>query len=166
STAQNIAFVSSFNTDNTNEPVSTTASVSAVSAMIPISPLPNVDSLSNDGKKHRASCKTKPVSSINQPLYRLHMDLSGPTFVKSLNKKIYCPVVTDDYSRFTWVFFLATKDETSPIHKTIITGLENQHSLKVKVIRSDNGTEFKNNDLNQFCGMKGIKREFSVPRTP
>nr|GEW64800.1 hypothetical protein [Tanacetum cinerariifolium] len=45
-------------------------------------------------------------------------------------------------------------------------GLENQLSLKVKVIRSDNGTEFKNNDLNQFCGMKGIKREFIVPRTP
>nr|GEU82797.1 putative ribonuclease H-like domain-containing protein [Tanacetum cinerariifolium] len=72
----------------------------------------------------------------------------------------------DDYSRFTWVFFLATKDETSPILKTFIIGLENQLSLKVKVIRSDNGTEFKNNDLNQFCGVKGIKREFSVPRTP
>nr|GEV88225.1 hypothetical protein [Tanacetum cinerariifolium] len=43
---------------------------------------------------------------------------------------------------------------------------ENQLSLKVKVIRSDNETEFKNNDLNQFCGMKGIKKEFSVPRTP
>nr|GEU41477.1 hypothetical protein [Tanacetum cinerariifolium] len=57
-------------------------------------------------------------------------------------------------------------DETSPILKTFITGLENQLSLKVKVIRSDNGTEFKKNDLNQFCGMKGIKREFSVPRTP
>nr|GEU52284.1 hypothetical protein [Tanacetum cinerariifolium] len=55
------------------------------------------------------------------------------------------------------VFFLATKDETSPIFKTFITGLENQLSLKVKVIRSDNGTEFKNHDLNQFCGLKGIK---------
>nr|GEV79457.1 putative ribonuclease H-like domain-containing protein [Tanacetum cinerariifolium] len=118
------------------------------------------------GKQHRASCKTKPVSSVEQPLYRLHMDLFGPTFVKSLNKKSYCLVVTDDYSRLTWVFFLATKDATSPILKTVITGLENQLSLKVKLIRSDNGTEFKNNDLNQFCGMKGIKREFSVPRTP
>nr|GEZ61035.1 ribonuclease H-like domain-containing protein [Tanacetum cinerariifolium] len=39
------------------------------------------------GKQHRASCKTKPVSSVNQPLFRLHMDLFGPTFVKSLNKK-------------------------------------------------------------------------------
>nr|GEV62424.1 ribonuclease H-like domain-containing protein [Tanacetum cinerariifolium] len=118
------------------------------------------------GKQHRASCKTKPVSSVDQPLYRLHMDLFGHTFVKSLNKKSYCLVVTDDYSRFTWVFLLATKDETSPILKTFITGLENQLSLKVKVIRSDNGTEFKNNDLNQLCGMKGSKREFSVPRTP
>nr|GEY48790.1 hypothetical protein [Tanacetum cinerariifolium] len=118
------------------------------------------------GKKHRASYKTKPISSVNQPLQRIHIDLFGPTFVKSLNKKSYCLVVTDDSSRFTWVFFLATKDETSPILKTFITGLENQLSLKVKIIRSDNGTEFKNNDLNQFCGMKGIKREFSVPRTP
>nr|GEV81536.1 retrovirus-related Pol polyprotein from transposon TNT 1-94 [Tanacetum cinerariifolium] len=118
------------------------------------------------GKQHRASCKTKPVSSVNQPLYRLHMDLFGPTFVKIPNKKSYCLVVTDDYSTFTWVFFLATKDETSPILKTFITGLENQLSLKVKVIRSDNGTEFKNNDLNQFFKMKGIKREFSVPKTP
>nr|GEY38642.1 hypothetical protein [Tanacetum cinerariifolium] len=59
-----------------------------------------------------------------------------------------------------------TADETSPILKSFITGLENQLSLKVKVIHNDNGTEFKNTDLNQFCGLKGIKREFSVPRTP
>nr|GEU32776.1 hypothetical protein [Tanacetum cinerariifolium] len=51
------------------------------------------------GKQNRASCKTKPVSSVSQPLQKLHMDLSGPTFVKSLNKKSYCLVVTDDYSR-------------------------------------------------------------------
>nr|GEV99265.1 putative ribonuclease H-like domain-containing protein [Tanacetum cinerariifolium] len=118
------------------------------------------------GKQRRASCKTKLVSSVDQPLFRLHMDLFGHTFVKSLNKKSYCLVITDDYSRFTWAFFLATKDKTSPILKTFITGLENQLSLNVKVIRSDNGTEFKNFDLNQFCGIKGIKREFSVPRTP
>nr|GEV67153.1 hypothetical protein [Tanacetum cinerariifolium] len=84
------------------------------------------------GKQHRASCKTKPVSSIDQPLFRLHMDLFGPTFVKSPNKKSYCLVITNDYSRFTWVFFLASKDETTPILKTFLTGLENQLSLKVK----------------------------------
>nr|GEX13362.1 putative ribonuclease H-like domain-containing protein [Tanacetum cinerariifolium] len=117
------------------------------------------------GKQHRASCKTKPVSSVSQPLQRIHMDLFGLTFVKSLNKKSYCLVITDDYSRFSWVFFLATKDETSTILKTFITGIENQINHKVKIIRSNNGTEFKNHDLNQLCGMKGIKREFSVART-
>nr|GEZ53588.1 putative ribonuclease H-like domain-containing protein [Tanacetum cinerariifolium] len=76
------------------------------------------------GKQYRASCKTKPDSSIDQPLFRLHMDLFGPTFAKSLNKKSYYLVITDAYSRFTWMFFLATKDETSLILKTFITGLE------------------------------------------
>nr|GEV48571.1 putative ribonuclease H-like domain-containing protein [Tanacetum cinerariifolium] len=118
------------------------------------------------GKQHRASCKTKPVSSIDQPLFRLHMDLFRPTFVKIMNKKSYCLVITGDYIRFTWVFFLAPKDETSPILKTFITGLENQLSIKVKVIKSDNETEFKNSGLNQFYGLKGIKTEFSVPKTP
>nr|GEX24882.1 hypothetical protein [Tanacetum cinerariifolium] len=118
------------------------------------------------GKQPRAFCKTKPVSSVDQPLYMQHMDLFRSTFVKSPNKKSYCLVITNDNSRLTWVFFLATKDETSPILKTFITGLENQFSLKVKVIRSDNETKFKNHNLNQFCRMKGIKKEFSVPRTP
>nr|GFC37292.1 putative ribonuclease H-like domain-containing protein [Tanacetum cinerariifolium] len=89
-----------------------------------------------------------------------------PTFVKSLSKKSYCLVITNDYSRFSWVFFLASKDETPSVLKTLIIDLENLLSLTVKIIRCDNGTEFKNADLNQFCGLKGIKREFSVPRTP
>ncbi|GJZ40657.1 retrovirus-related pol polyprotein from transposon TNT 1-94 [Tanacetum coccineum] len=81
-------------------------------------------------------------------------------------KKMYCLVVTDDFSSFSWVFFLATKDETSEILKTFIIGIENLIDLKVKVIRCDNRTEFKNRVINQFCEMKGIKIEFSVARTP
>ncbi|GJZ81219.1 putative ribonuclease H-like domain-containing protein [Tanacetum coccineum] len=118
------------------------------------------------GKQHKASCKAKLVNSISKPLHMLHMDLFGPINVKSLMKKSYCLVVTDDFSRFSWVFFLATKDETSGILKTFITKIENQLDYKVKVIRSDNGTEFKNSVMNQFCEMKGIKREFSIARTP
>ncbi|GJZ38130.1 putative ribonuclease H-like domain-containing protein, partial [Tanacetum coccineum] len=109
------------------------------------------------GKQHRASCKSKTVSSISQPLQMLHMDLFGPTFVKSLMKKMYCLVVTDDFSRFSWVFFLATKDETSEILKTFITGIENLIDLRVKVIRCDNGTEFKNRVMNQFCEIKVLR---------
>nr|GFC95955.1 putative ribonuclease H-like domain-containing protein [Tanacetum cinerariifolium] len=69
------------------------------------------------GTQPKPSCKTKTVSSISQPLQMLHMDFFGPTFVKTLMKKMYCLVVTDDYSRFSWVFFLATKDETNRILK-------------------------------------------------
>ncbi|GJS88210.1 putative ribonuclease H-like domain-containing protein [Tanacetum coccineum] len=107
------------------------------------------------GKQHRASCKSKTENSISLPLHLLHMDLFGPTFVKSLMKKMYCLVVTDDYSRFTWVFFLATKDETSGILKSFITGIENLVDHKVKVIRCDNGTEFKKENEMWFCEMKG-----------
>ncbi|GJU37594.1 retrovirus-related pol polyprotein from transposon TNT 1-94 [Tanacetum coccineum] len=90
------------------------------------------------GKQHRASCKTKAFSPITKPLFMLHMDLFGPTFVSSLMHKKYCLVVTDDYSRFSWVFFLRTKDET----------------------------KFKNHVMDEFCREKGIKREYSVARTP
>nr|GEY26751.1 hypothetical protein [Tanacetum cinerariifolium] len=91
----------------------------------------------------------------------LDHDSSASKFLKRLDH-----VDALGRSKFTWVFFLATKDETSSILKTFITGLENKLSLKVKVIKRDNGTEFKNSDLNQLCDLKGIKREFSVPRTP
>ncbi|GKA04236.1 ribonuclease H-like domain-containing protein [Tanacetum coccineum] len=63
-------------------------------------------------------------------------------------------------------FLLATKDETSGILKSLITGIENLVDHKVKVIRCYNGTEFKNREMNQFCEMKGILRQFSVLRTP
>ncbi|GJY24265.1 putative ribonuclease H-like domain-containing protein [Tanacetum coccineum] len=118
------------------------------------------------GKQHKASCKTKLVSSISQPLQMLHMDLFGQTSVRSINHKTYCLVVTDDFSRFSWVFFLATKSETSGILKKFITEIENKLNHKVKVIRSNNGTKFKNREMDEFCGQKGIKREYSVARTP
>ncbi|GJS49640.1 putative ribonuclease H-like domain-containing protein [Tanacetum coccineum] len=59
-----------------------------------------------------------------------------------------------DYSRFSYVFFLATKDETSGILKSFTTEVENLIDQRVKVIRCDNGTEFKNKEMNQFCKRK------------
>nr|GEX78404.1 ribonuclease H-like domain-containing protein [Tanacetum cinerariifolium] len=78
---------------------------------------------------------------------------------------MYRLVVKDDYSRFTWVFFLATKDETSGILKSFIIRIENLVDHKVKVIRCDNETKFKKKEMNQFCEMKGILRQFSVAKT-
>nr|GFA16492.1 ribonuclease H-like domain-containing protein [Tanacetum cinerariifolium] len=74
-------------------------------------------------------------------------------------------VVTDDFSRFTWTFFLRTKDETSSILRNFITEIENLKDLKVKIIRCDNGGEFKNKEMHEFCTKKGIRREFSIART-
>ncbi|GJU72736.1 putative ribonuclease H-like domain-containing protein [Tanacetum coccineum] len=118
------------------------------------------------GKQHKASCKTKIQNSITQPLFMLHMGLFGLTSMSSLMNKKYCLVVIDDYSRFTLVFFLATKDETSGILKRFITEIENLVDKKVKIIRCDNGTEFKNRVMSEFCEKKGIKKEFSIARTP
>ncbi|GKA65402.1 ribonuclease H-like domain-containing protein [Tanacetum coccineum] len=116
------------------------------------------------GKQHKASYKTKTVSSICKPLQLLHMDLFGPVSVRSINRKSYCLVVTDDFSRFSWVFFLATKDETPEILKNFITGTQNQSDDKVKTIKSDNGTEFKNRIMNEFYTMKGRKPTLSFMR--
>nr|GEX97785.1 putative ribonuclease H-like domain-containing protein [Tanacetum cinerariifolium] len=68
--------------------------------------------------------------------------------------------------RFTWVFFLATKDETSEILKNFIKEIKNLVDRKVKIIRCDNETVFKNKVMDDFCREKGIKREYNVARTP
>ncbi|KAI3681921.1 hypothetical protein L6452_36728 [Arctium lappa] len=65
------------------------------------------------GKQHKTSHKTKEINSISSCLQLLHKDLFGPSNVMSIGKKSYCLVIVDDYSRFTWVYFLRTKDETS-----------------------------------------------------
>nr|GEZ76189.1 retrovirus-related Pol polyprotein from transposon TNT 1-94 [Tanacetum cinerariifolium] len=63
-------------------------------------------------------------------------------------------------------FFLKSKDETSGVLKKFITEIENLKDLKVKIIRCDNGGEFRDKEMNDFCSQKGIKREFSNARTP
>nr|GEV21371.1 hypothetical protein [Tanacetum cinerariifolium] len=120
----------------------------------------------DERKQHKASCKTKLVNSVSKPLHTLYMDLFGPTSVCSRNHKWYCLVVTDDFSRFTWTFFLRTKDETSSILRNFITEIENLKELKVKISKCDSGGEFKNKEINEFYTKKGIRREFSNARTP
>ncbi|GJV71152.1 putative ribonuclease H-like domain-containing protein [Tanacetum coccineum] len=85
------------------------------------------------------------VSSISESLLQLlSYGPLGPTSIRSIDHKYYCLVITDDYSRFCWVFFLEHKDETYPILKDFLNLVENQLNKKVKAIRCDNGTEFKN----------------------
>jgi transposase InsO family protein len=72
----------------------------------------------------------------------------------------------DDYSRFTWVLFLQEKSQTQETLKGFLRRAQNEFGLRIKKIRSDNGTEFKNSQIEGFLEDEGIKHEFSSPYTP
>ncbi|KAI3807773.1 hypothetical protein L1987_23707 [Smallanthus sonchifolius] len=86
------------------------------------------------GKQHKSSHKPMKLNSSDTTLQLLHMDLFGPKNVMSMGKKSYCLVITDDYTRFSWVYFLRTKYETVEIIKSYILRVENQSNQKVKII--------------------------------
>nr|GEU87151.1 ribonuclease H-like domain-containing protein [Tanacetum cinerariifolium] len=87
------------------------------------------------GKQHKASYKAiNAISSISEPLQLLHMDLFGPTLIRSIDHKYYCLVITDDYRRFCWIFFLEHKDATYPILRDFINLVENQLNKKTKAV--------------------------------
>jgi transposase InsO family protein len=72
----------------------------------------------------------------------------------------------DDYSRFTWVFFLQEKSQTQETLKRFLRWSQNDFVLRIKKIRSDNGTKFKNSQIEGFLEEEGIKHEFPSPYTP
>ena len=94
------------------------------------------------------------------------MDLCGPMRIQSINGKKYVLVMVDDYSRYTWVQFLRTKDEAPEMIITFITGTQVNLPVPVQSIRMDNGTEFKNTVLDKFLESVGIHHQFSTARTP
>ena len=117
-------------------------------------------------KSKKAPHKSTDTSVINEPLQLIHMDLFGPMNVMSMSKKIYALVIVDDYSKYTWVLFLHSKDETLQMVIDHLKLIELDSKVPVRAIRSDNGTEFTNQLLNDFCSDKGINRQYSAPRTP
>jgi transposase InsO family protein len=92
---------------------------------------------------------------MSSPLQHLHMDL--------FRGSKYGLVIVDDYSRFTWVFFLQDKFETQETLKRFLRQSQNEFQLKVKKIRSDNGSKFKNLQVEEYLEEEGIKHEFSAP---
>ena len=94
------------------------------------------------------------------------MDLFGPVNIMSISKKKYCLVIVDDFTRFSWTFFLHSKNEASQLIINHIKVVDNDLKWNVKKIRSDNGTESKNSIMKEFCNEKGITYTFLAPRTP
>ncbi|GJW48697.1 retrovirus-related pol polyprotein from transposon TNT 1-94 [Tanacetum coccineum] len=118
------------------------------------------------GKSKKASHPPKLIPSDYSKLELLHMDLCGPMRVASVNGKKYILVIVDDFSRFTWVYFLRSKDETPEIIKKFIAQAQLNYKAKVCKIRTDNGTEFKNATLKAYYEKLGIMQQFSIARTP
>ncbi|GJY61319.1 retrovirus-related pol polyprotein from transposon TNT 1-94 [Tanacetum coccineum] len=108
----------------------------------------------------------KPEPSTDEKLQMLHMDLCGPMRVESINKKRYILVIVDDYSRFTWVKFLRTKDEAPEIIIKILKQAQVSLNATVRYLRTDNGTEFLNQTLRNYTEEVGITHNTSTARTP
>jgi len=93
------------------------------------------------GKQVKSSFHSKIIVFISKPLELLHMNLFGPSRIKSFGGNFYALVNVDDYSRFTWTFFLTLKSETFKKFEKLI---QNEKDLKIKVLRSDHEGEFQN----------------------
>ncbi|KAJ9557404.1 hypothetical protein OSB04_012018 [Centaurea solstitialis] len=118
------------------------------------------------GKMKRVSHKSKLEHGTKKPLQLIHMDLCGPMRVQSINGKKYVLVMVDDYSRYTWVKFLRSKDEAPEIIISVLKEVQVNLQSQVQKIRSDHGTEFKNKVLGGYLESVGIKHTFAAVRTP
>nr|GEZ45168.1 putative reverse transcriptase domain-containing protein [Tanacetum cinerariifolium] len=94
------------------------------------------------------------------------MDLCGPMRIASINGKWYILVIVDDYSRYTWVHFLRLKDEAPEVIITFLKRITVLLQSFVIIIRTDNGTEFKNQVLKVYFDSVGISHQMSSVRTP
>jgi hypothetical protein len=99
------------------------------------------------GKQVANTHPTKAYKSTLRVLELLHIDLFGPTTYKSLGGNLYCLVIVDDYSRYTWTFFLRDKSEVATYFKKFAKRAQNEFEVKIKKIRSDNGKEFDNTNI-------------------
>ena len=118
------------------------------------------------GKQVGAKHPAKNIITTSRPLELLHMNLFRPNAYISIGGNKYGFVIVDDFYRFTWVFFVRDKGDTQGIFKKFARRAQSELEVKIKKVRSDNGTEFRNTNIEAFLDEEGIKHEFSVPYTP
>nr|GEV84720.1 hypothetical protein [Tanacetum cinerariifolium] len=118
------------------------------------------------GKSKKKSHKPKSEDTNQEKLYLLHMDLCGPMHVKTINGKKYILFIVDDYSRFTWVKCLRSKDEALDFIIKFLKMIQVRLKVPVCHIQTDNETEFVNQTLHEYYEQVGISHETSVARSP
>nr|GEZ00323.1 Gag-Pol polyprotein [Tanacetum cinerariifolium] len=117
-------------------------------------------------RQHTCHICNNDMVDLLQDSNSLHMDLCGPMRIESINKKKYILVIVDDYTRFGWVRFLRTKDETPKVIKKFILTTQRALNATVRYVRTDNGTEFVNKTLIEFFESVGITHNTSVTQSP
>jgi transposase InsO family protein len=135
--------------------------------------LPNVDFVKDRvcsaciaGKQLGKTHPIKTIMTTSRPLELLHLDLFGPSTYDTLGRSKYGLVIFDDYTRYTWVFLLKSKQETYKRFTDFAKQAERKHELTIKAIRIDNGSEFKNHAMEDFTNEEGINHQYSAPYTP
>jgi hypothetical protein len=116
------------------------------------------------GKMIAASHSLINTMMTEHPRQLFHMDIIGPSRIRSMGGKWYVLVIVDDYSHYSWVFFLESKDQIFEHIRLLALRLNNEHPNCLKVIRSDNGTEFRNTSFDEFYLEHEIDQQFSAPR--
>ncbi|GKA23153.1 retrovirus-related pol polyprotein from transposon TNT 1-94 [Tanacetum coccineum] len=120
----------------------------------------------NFGKSKKSSNKPKVEDTNQEKLYLLHMDLCSPIRLSSINGKRYILVIVEDYSRFTWVKFLRTKDEAPEAIIKCIKNIQVCLNSTVRNVQTDNGTKFVNQTLRELYENVSISHQTSVASTP
>ncbi|WVZ89077.1 LOW QUALITY PROTEIN: hypothetical protein U9M48_035533 [Paspalum notatum var. saurae] len=118
------------------------------------------------GKQVANTHPSKTFMSTSRPLELLHMDLFGPTTYTSIGGNNYGFVIVDDFSRYTLVYFLEDKTEVAHVFSKFAKRAQNEFNTSIVKIRSDNGREFDNTNIEEYCDEVGIKHEFSATYTP
>ncbi|GJZ01376.1 retrovirus-related pol polyprotein from transposon TNT 1-94 [Tanacetum coccineum] len=118
------------------------------------------------GKSKKHTHKPKIENTNLEVLNTVHMDLCGPMRVQTINGKKYILVIVDDYSRFIWVKFFRSKDETLEVIIKFLKQIQVGLNKTFRNIRTDNDTEFINKVLTEYYEHVRIFHQKTVPRTP
>lgn len=116
--------------------------------------------------KQRRLTFPKGITKVEKPFDLIHTDLWGPYKVKSYSGAHYFLTIVDDFTRCKWTYLLHDKTQVYKTLKKFFALINTQFNRKVKVLRSDNGTEFMNHKMDSFLRNNGIIHQRSNPHTP
>ncbi|WVZ93425.1 LOW QUALITY PROTEIN: hypothetical protein U9M48_039403 [Paspalum notatum var. saurae] len=108
----------------------------------------------------------KMVATSHIPVSRVMTSYPGPARVASVGGKWYVLVVVDDFLRFSWVFFMESKDEAFGFVRDPVPRLRNESHKAMRAIRGDNGERIRNSRFENIGHDLGLEHRFSSPYTP